>query len=76
MAKFYGISKIRAQNGSAIGRVDIYGEIDSMQFWGDEVTPAGFLADLNALGPVSGIDVHIFSNGGFGVSEVSASKTP
>jgi ATP-dependent protease ClpP protease subunit/endogenous inhibitor of DNA gyrase (YacG/DUF329 family) len=64
MGKFYSIKKIRAQNGSNIGRVDIYGEISSMEFWGDEVTPAGFLADLTALGAVAEIECHIFSNGG------------
>jgi ATP-dependent protease ClpP protease subunit/predicted RNA-binding Zn-ribbon protein involved in translation (DUF1610 family) len=64
MGKFYSIKKIRAQNGNNIGRVDIYGEISSLEFWGDEVTPAGFLADLTALGAVTEIECHIFSNGG------------
>jgi ATP-dependent Clp protease protease subunit len=62
--KFYGIKKIRAQNGDNIGRIDLYGEISSLEFWGDEVTPSGFLADLNALGSVAEIECHIFSNGG------------
>jgi ATP-dependent protease ClpP protease subunit/endogenous inhibitor of DNA gyrase (YacG/DUF329 family) len=44
--------------------VDIYGEISSLEFWGDEVTPAGFLADLTALGAIAEIECHIFSNGG------------
>jgi ATP-dependent protease ClpP protease subunit/endogenous inhibitor of DNA gyrase (YacG/DUF329 family) len=64
MGKFYSIKKIRAQNGNNIGRVDIYGEISSLEFWGDEVTPSGFLADLTALGAVAEIECHIFSNGG------------
>jgi ATP-dependent protease ClpP protease subunit/endogenous inhibitor of DNA gyrase (YacG/DUF329 family) len=64
MGKFYSIKKIRAQNGNNIGRVDIYGEISSLLFWGDEVTPSGFLADLTALGAVDEIECHIFSNGG------------
>jgi ATP-dependent Clp protease protease subunit len=63
-SKFYSIRKIKAQNGITVGRVDIYGEISSMQFWGDEVTPAGFLSDLTAIGAVSEIECHIFSNGG------------
>jgi ATP-dependent protease ClpP protease subunit/predicted RNA-binding Zn-ribbon protein involved in translation (DUF1610 family) len=64
MGKFYSIKKIRAQNGNNIGRVDIYGNIDSMVFWGDEITPASFQADLKALGTINEIECHIFSNGG------------
>jgi len=63
-AKFYSMRKIRAEGGNAVGRVDIYGIIDALQFWGDEITPSSFAADLNALGPVSEIEVHIFSHGG------------
>jgi ATP-dependent protease ClpP protease subunit/endogenous inhibitor of DNA gyrase (YacG/DUF329 family) len=64
MGKFYSIKKIRAQTGQETGRINIYGEISSLEFWGDEVTPAGFLADLTALGAVAEIECHIFSNGG------------
>jgi ATP-dependent protease ClpP protease subunit/endogenous inhibitor of DNA gyrase (YacG/DUF329 family) len=64
MAKFYAMKKIRSQAGQEIGRIDIYGEISSFEFWGHEVTPTGFLADLNALGAVAEIECHIFSNGG------------
>jgi ATP-dependent protease ClpP protease subunit/endogenous inhibitor of DNA gyrase (YacG/DUF329 family) len=64
MGKFYSIKKIRAQNGGGAGRVDIYGEISAEDFWGDEATPAKFIAGLNALGDVSEIEVHIFSPGG------------
>ena len=64
MGKFYLMQKIRAQDGSSIGRIDIYGEISSVEFWGDEKTPAQFIEDLNKLGTVSEIEIHIFSNGG------------
>ena len=64
MAKFYSIKKIRAQNGNSIGSIDIYGEISAVEFWGDEVTPSQFITDLNALGVVSELEIHIFSNGG------------
>jgi ATP-dependent Clp protease protease subunit len=64
MGKFYSIKKIRAQTGQEVGRVDIYGEISAVEFWGDEKTPSKFIADLNALGPVSEIEVHVFSPGG------------
>ena len=62
--KFYSVKKVRAQNGNSVGRVDIYGLIDALEFWGDEITPDSFAADLNALGAVSEIEVHIFSHGG------------
>jgi len=65
MGKFYSMKKIRALNGGAgIGRIDIYGEISAVEFWGDESTPATFIEDLNKLGTVSEIEIHIFSNGG------------
>jgi ATP-dependent protease ClpP protease subunit/endogenous inhibitor of DNA gyrase (YacG/DUF329 family) len=35
-----------------------------MEFWGDEVTPSNFIKKLNALGAVTEIEVHIFTNGG------------
>ena len=64
MPKFYEISRIRAENGTAAGRVDIYGPIEAMEFWGDENTPSNFVQQLNAIGSVTEIEVHIFSNGG------------
>jgi ATP-dependent protease ClpP protease subunit/predicted RNA-binding Zn-ribbon protein involved in translation (DUF1610 family) len=64
MSKFYSMKKIRASNGDSAGRIDIYGEISAVEFWGDEKTPSQFIADLNALGPVSEIEIHIFSPGG------------
>jgi ATP-dependent Clp protease protease subunit len=64
MGKFYSIKKIRAQTGQEIGRIDLYGEISSVDFWGDEKTPSQFIEELNKLGTVSEIEIHIFSNGG------------
>jgi len=64
MGKFYTMKKIRAQGGGEIGRVDIYGEISEVEFWGDENTPAAFIKELNDLGTVNEIEIHIFSNGG------------
>jgi ATP-dependent Clp protease protease subunit len=58
------ITKIKAQNGSGIGRIDIYGEITDLECWGDEVTPKNLNNQLNALGNLNEIEVHIFSNGG------------
>lgn len=42
----------------------LYGPISSTTWWGDEVTPAQFKADLDALGDVSEISVFINSDGG------------
>jgi len=62
--KFYTMKKIHVLNGNVIGRLDIYGDIDSNQFWGDETTPSTFTKELNALGKINEIELHIFSNGG------------
>ena len=64
MGKFYAIKKIRAENGTTAGRIDIYGEISAQEFYGDEKTPSQFIAELNKLGAVSEIEIHIFSPGG------------
>ena len=66
MPKFYNISKIRADGGGTAGRIDIYGAIEDVDFWGDglDVTPKGFITELTALGDVEYLDIHIFSPGG------------
>jgi len=62
--KFFAIRRIRADGGGTAGRIDIYNEIDDRQFWGDEVTPSDFVTQLNGLGDVEYLDLHIFSPGG------------
>lgn len=47
-----------------IGQIDLYGEISDVTWWGDEVTPAQFKADLGDLGDVANLDIHINSGGG------------
>lgn len=42
----------------------LYGEISSSTWWGDEVTPKQFKADLDALGDVGELSVFINSGGG------------
>lgn len=42
----------------------LYGEISSSTWWGDEVTPKQFKADLDALGDVSEMKIYINSGGG------------
>ena len=64
MGKFLSIKKIRAANGNVAGRIDIYGEISDLKYWGDEITPKGIVDELDALGQISEIECHIFSCGG------------
>lgn len=42
----------------------LYGEISSSTWWGDEVTPKQFKADMDALGDVSEMKIYINSGGG------------
>lgn len=57
--------EIRAAADNAdIGEVLIYGPIANDSWWGDEVTPKQFKADLDALGEVGKINVYINSPGG------------
>lgn len=42
----------------------LYGEISDSTWWGDEVTPKQFKADLDALGDVSEMKIYINSGGG------------
>lgn len=53
-----------AQDDPSIGELLLYGEISDLMWWGDEVTPKQFKADLDALGDVSEIKVYINSGGG------------
>lgn len=53
----------RAQeNGTA--ELMIYGIIDSISWWGDEITPQDFKADLDALGDITSLNIYINSDGG------------
>lgn len=55
--------KFRAQ-GERRGELLLYGEISDYTWWGDEVTPKQFKADLDALGAIDRLDVFINSPGG------------
>jgi ATP-dependent Clp protease protease subunit len=41
-----------------------YGEISEYSWWGDEVTPKSFKADLDALGDIAELNIYINSPGG------------
>lgn len=45
-------------------QLHIYGPIDSVEWWGDEVTPTTFKSELDNLGDVEEINVYINSDGG------------
>lgn len=46
------------------GELTLYGEISNETWWGDEVTPKQFKEDLDALGDIDTLNVHINSPGG------------
>ncbi|MDQ7790308.1 MAG: Clp protease ClpP [Clostridia bacterium] len=53
-----------AQDEPNVGELLLYGYISDVMWWGDEVAPKQFKADLDALGDVSEIKVYINSGGG------------
>jgi ATP-dependent Clp protease protease subunit len=53
-----------AKDNPKVGEVLLYGPIGYTTWWGDEVTPKQFKADLDALGDVDEIVVRIDSGGG------------
>jgi ATP-dependent Clp protease protease subunit len=62
--KFWSMRAETTETGENVGHLYLYGEIESETWWGDEVTPQTFQDDLNDLGNVSILTVHIFSGGG------------
>lgn len=62
MKKFW---EFRARAGAPkIGELMLYGLIANEVWWGDEVTPLQFKADLDALGDIDELNVYINSDGG------------
>lgn len=59
--KFWAF-KAAAEPG--VGELQLYGEISDRSWWGDEVTPKQFAADLDALGDIDILNVYINSPGG------------
>lgn len=59
MAKFWNF-KAKENNAELM----LYGEISDTSWWGDEVTPKAFKAELDALGDIEQIDIYINSGGG------------
>jgi len=50
--------------GEKTGELTLYGEISDTTWWGDEVTPKEFKADLEALGEIDTLNIYINSPGG------------
>lgn len=50
--------------GNNVGELMLYGDIASSTWWGDEVTPKDFKADLDNLGDIQTLNIHINSDGG------------
>lgn len=46
------------------GELTLYGEIANETWWGDEITPKEFKADLDALGDINTLNIYINSSGG------------
>ena len=46
------------------GELTLYGEISNETWWGDEVTPKEFKADLDKLGDIDTLNIYINSPGG------------
>ena len=57
--------QFKAKNDDeSVGELLLYGEIADSSWWGDEVTPKQFKADLDALGDISTLNIYINSPGG------------
>ena len=54
----------KAKKDDNRAELTLYGEISDTTWWGDEITPKDFKADLDALGDVEQIDIYINSPGG------------
>ena len=59
MKKFWN-----AKGNGELAELVLYGEISDSTWYGDEITPKQFKADLDALGDVKRLDIYINSGGG------------
>jgi ATP-dependent Clp protease protease subunit len=64
VSKFWSVRCEAKDDKVSVGHLYLYGEIASESWWGDEVTPGLFKDDLDSLGDIDTLKVHIFSNGG------------
>lgn len=62
--RFWNVSTEETEEGLEEGHVYLYGNISSQSWWGDEVTPEQFRDDIESLGDITSLNIHIFSGGG------------
>jgi ATP-dependent Clp protease protease subunit len=60
MKKFWNLKTLDEKTGE----LTLYGEISNETWWGDEVTPKEFKADLDKLGEIDTLNIYINSPGG------------
>ncbi len=60
MKKFWNLKALDEKTGE----LTLYGEISNETWWGDEVTPKEFKADLDGLGDIDKLNIYINSPGG------------
>lgn len=58
--KFWNIKSLNEKTGE----LTLYGEIASVTWWGDEITPKEFKSDLDKLGDIKTLNIYINSPGG------------
>ena len=56
--------QFKAEAGTGIGELMLYGDISEYSWWDDDVTPKKFKEDLDALGDISELKIYINSGGG------------
>lgn len=62
--KFWSVRAEKQTDGSSIGNLYLYGCISTVSWWGDEITPKQLLDDIETMGDIDTLKVHIFSDGG------------
>jgi ATP-dependent Clp protease protease subunit len=62
--KYWSVETSTDDKGNAAGELYLYGYICSEKWWDEDITPKGLIEDLEKLGTVSELNVHLFSNGG------------
>jgi ATP-dependent Clp protease protease subunit len=62
--RFWSVRNEVDDDGDEVGHLYLYGVIASESWWGDEVTPNMLRDDIEGLGDIEALNVHIFSNGG------------
>ncbi len=62
--KYWAVEPATTPQGATAGHLWLYGLITDRAWDESDVTPNGLVASLNALGDISELNVHVFSNGG------------